>query len=183
MSKRLTYVPLSLCVLLFTFVNTAAAQDQKIGYVDTDLVLSNMPAYQGIQQQLQSISAEWKNELELMEQEIERLKEDFNAKEILYTDEMREQKQQEIQQKINERQQFLEQKFGAEGEFFQQQKQLLEPIQREVINAINVVAERQNFDFIFDRAQNTGIIFSTEAWNLNDEVLQELGITLNGSSN
>lgn len=183
MEKKLTYFFVGLCVVLFTFTSSVKAQGQKIGYVNTDYILSQMPAYEGIQQQLQSLSSAWNDELSEMEQEIEQLKEDFDAKEILYTDEMRAEKQQEIQRKIDQRRQFLEQKFGAGGEYFQQQKQLLEPIQREIMNAINKVARQQNFDFIFDRAQNSSMLFANKDWNLTQQVLQELGVSLNDSSN
>jgi outer membrane protein len=151
--------------------------------VDTDYILSQMSEYQGIQQQLRSLSSEWNKELDQMKQEIEELKEDFEAKEILYTDELKEQKKREIAEKVTRRKQFLEQKFGAKGEYFQKQKELLEPIQRKVFNAINTVAQNQNFDFVFDRAQNAELLYSVPKWNLNEEVLQELGISLNEVSN
>ncbi|MEL7832489.1 OmpH family outer membrane protein [Fodinibius sp. Rm-B-1B1-1] len=169
--------------LLWIGCNTAVAQNQKIGYVNTDQILSQMSEYEGIQQQLSDLSAEWNKELDEMEQEIEQLKEDFEAKEILYTEELKKQKQQEIQNKIQQRRQYLDQKFGAEGEYFQKQQELLEPIQRKVFEAINKVAADQNFDFVFDRAQNSNMLFSNQEWNLNEEVLQELGITLNEPSN
>jgi len=160
-----------------------AAQDQKIGYVNTDQILSQMSEYQGIQEQLSTISSEWNKQLDKMEQEIEQLKEDFKAKEILYTEELKKKKQQEIQNKIQKRQQYLDEKFGTKGEYFQKQRELLEPIQRKVFKAINKVANDQNFDFVFDRAQNSNMLFGEQEWNLNEEVLQELGITLNEPSN
>lgn len=169
--------------LIFAVAVTANAQDQKIGYVDTDYILSQMSEYEGVKQQLRSISSEWNAKLDKMKQEIQQLKEDYQSKEILYTDELKEKKQQEIQNKVQQRQQYLDQKFGAKGEYFQKQKQLLEPIQRKVFNAINTVAKRQNFDFIFDRAQSSNMLYGVEKWNLNDEVLQELGVSLNESSN
>lgn len=172
-----------LCCLLTVASLDLKAQDQKIGYVDTDYILSQMSEYEGIEQQLSSISKEWKNELEELEQEINQLQEDYQSKEILYTDEQKAKKKQEIQDKIEERQQYLNQKFGAEGEYFQKQKELLEPIQRKVFEAVNVVAQRQNFDFVFDRAQDSNMLYGGEEWNLNEEVLQELGITLNDTSN
>lgn len=161
---------------------TADAQ-QKTGYVDTDFLISQIPEYQSIQSQLSSLSQEWRNELEAMQQEIDRLKEDFEAREILYTEEIRKQKEQEINNKIRQRQQYLEQKFGSEGDYFQQQKQLLEPIQRRVFDAITAVAERDGFDFVFDRSQRTNILYSREEWDLNDEVLLELGIKPDETSN
>lgn len=169
--------------LVVLAAGAGVAQDQKIGYVNTDEILSQMSEYQGIQKQLDAISSEWNAELEEMQQEIEQLKEDFQAKEILYTDELKQQKQQEIQSKIQERQQYLDQKFGNKGEYFQKQNELLEPIQRKIYEAINTVANQQNFDFIFDRAENPSLLYSENEWNLNEQVLQELGISLDEASN
>lgn len=171
-------------LLAFSFlVYGSAMAQQKTGYVDTDLLVSRIPEYQSIQQQLRLISQEWRAEIDDMQQEIEALKEDFEAREILYTEELRNQKEQEINSKIQQREQYLEQKFGPEGEYFQKQKELLEPIQRKVFEAITIVAERDGFDFIFDRSQNTNILFAQEEWNLNDEVLLELGISPDDISN
>lgn len=179
------YVLHSFLLLCLLGINAQAgiAQDQKIGYVDTDYILSQMSEYDGIQQQLSSISSEWENELQEMEQEIDQLKEEYQSKEILFTDEMKEKKKQEIQNLENKRQQYLSQKFGEKGEYFQKQKELLEPIQRKVFEAINAVAEQQNFDFVFDRAKDSKMLYGAQEWNLNDEVLRELDITLNDTSN
>lgn len=177
------YISILCGLMILLSASVGQAQDQKIGFVDTDYILSQLSEYEGIKQELSTISSQWNKELEKMQQEIEQLKEDFEAKEILYTDELRSKKKQEIQNKVEQRQQYLDQKFGAKGEYFQKQKELLEPIQRRVLNAVNTVAERQNFDFVFDRAQNSSMLFGVQEWNLNDEVLQELGVTLNDSSN
>lgn len=179
----MTYRSLLICLLMLIAGNTVTAQDQKIGYVDTDYILSKMSEYDGVQQQLSTLSSEWNAKLQKMKEEIEALKEDFRAKEILYTDELREKKEEEIQNKVQQRQQFLDQKFGSEGEYFTKQQELLKPVQRKVFNAVNTVAQRGEFDFVFDRAKNSAMLYSTPEWNLNDEVLKELGITLNDTSN
>ncbi|NGP77219.1 OmpH family outer membrane protein [Balneolaceae bacterium YR4-1] len=180
--RKVIYNFCLLFALTSVLAGSAAAQ-QKTGYVDTDYLVSQIPEYQSVQQQLRSLSQEWRAELDEMQQEIERLREDFSAREILYTDEIRNQKEQEINSKIQQRQQYLEQKFGAEGDFFQRQKELLEPIQRQVFEAITRVAEREGFDFVLDRTQKTELLYAREQWNLNDEVLLELGIAVDNPSN
>lgn len=180
--KKVIYNFCFLLALTSVLAGSAAAQ-QKTGYVDTDYLVSQIPEYQSVQQQLRSLSQEWRAELDEMQQEIDRLKEDFSAREILYTEEIRKQKEQEINNKIQQRQQYLEQKFGAEGDYFQRQKELLEPIQRQVFEAITRVAERDGFDFVLDRTQKTEILFARDQWNLNDEVLLELGIAVENPSN
>lgn len=164
-------------LLLFAFGAAAQAQ-QKIGYVNTDVIMEQIPEYKGIQQQLTIISDGWRQELQTMQQQIDSLRNEFESKEILYTDELRAEKRQELQTLVQQREQFLNDKFGPEGEYYQKQQELLEPIQRRIYEAITAVAQRQGFDFIFDRARNTSLLFGQNQWNLNEEVLQELDITL-----
>ncbi len=168
-------IGITLVVLLTA---TVAAQDQKIGYVNTDLIIQKMSGYEGMKQQLRSLSQKWKAELEQMKNEIEQLKEEFEAKKILYTEQVRKQKQQQIQQKIKRRKQFMKEKFGPGGAYFQKQKELLKPIQRKIYEAIIAVSQRLEIDFVFDRAKNNSLLFARKEWNLNEEILSELGITL-----
>lgn len=170
------------CFLIALFligIVPAHAQQQKIGYVNTDLILNEIPEYQGVQQQLLVVSQQWRDQLQQMQQEIDELKDDFEAKEILYTDEIKNEKLSQIEKKQQAREQFMEQKFGAEGDYFKKQQELLEPIQRNIYEAITSVSNRGGFDFIFDRAKNSSLLFGRKQWNLNEDVLQELGISLN----
>ena len=180
MRKSRSIAIFAACVFLSLSVR---AQEQKFGYVNTDIILSQIPEYQNIQQELDLISKEWRDQLNAMQQEIDTLREDFSSKEILYTDEIRKQREEEIEQKVRQRQQYLDQKFGPEGEYFKQQQELLEPIQRRVYEAISVIAQREDFDFIFDRSQNASLLYSDVEWNLNDKVLQELGIPVDAARN
>lgn len=171
--------------LLFSLaiVQMGMAQDQKIGYVNTDEILNQLPEYQGIDQRLELITQQWRTEIDEMEQRIEELKKEFEAKEILFTEEVRKQRQQEIDQLVTQKEAFVKSKFGPDGDYFKRQKELLEPIQRVVFDAISTVAEDNGFDFVFDRAGDVSVMYSRQEWNLNDEVLLELGIDIQNSRN
>jgi len=181
-NKRI-YFSVTALVLFLVAIQSGAAQNQKIGYVNTDDILSQLPEYQGINQRLELITQQWRTEIDEMEQEIEELKKEFEAKEILFTDEVRKQKKQEIEQLITQKEAFVKSKFGPDGDYFKRQKELLEPIQRIVFDAVSTVAEESGFDFIFDRAGDVSVMYSRQEWNLNDEVLLELGIDIQSSRN
>lgn len=169
-------------IMLICAVETQA-QEQRIGYVNSDQILDQLPEYSGIEQQLRAISTEWENQLDKMDQEIEDFQENFEAKEILYSKEQRKQEEEKLERLIQERQDFAEEKFGDGGDYFLRQEELLESLQRKVFQAIEVVANRRDINFVFDRAQNNSMLVADEQWNLNEEVLEELGITLNDTSN
>lgn len=103
---------------------------------------------------------------------------DFTAKEILYTEEIKKEKIQEINSKKKQLDSFIEQKFGPNGEYFKRQKELLEPIQRQVFAAVRSVAQRNGFDFVFDRSGDIYMVYARGEWNINEQVLLELGIEI-----
>lgn len=170
------FVAALLCVALAVTVEGIQAQNQKIGFIDSEYILSNMPEYTGIDQRLRQASQEWQQEIDRMQAEIERLKQEFQAREILFTSEQRQQKLTEIDNKIRDRERFLQSKFGPEGDYFKQQQQLLEPIQLRIVEATDKVAARDGFDFVFDRAGDFLFLYTRPQWNISNDVLLEMGI-------
>lgn len=159
------------------------AQNQKIGYIDSNYILQHIPEYKGINQRLQLLSKQWKDQLKKMQDTIDQMQKDFSAKEILYTPEVRKEKKKAIEDKIKEKQAFLDSKFGPNGEYFQKQKDLLQPLQQKIVDAVNKIAEREGYDFVFDRSGDYLFLYTRSKWNLSDKVLQELGIQVDESSN
>lgn len=170
--------------ILFLFCSIdAAAQDQKIGFIDSDVIMQNMPEYSGIEQRLNLLSEGWQNEIRELETEIEDLERDFEAREILFTEEVREQRLNEIENLRRQRDQLVEEKFGPRGEYYRMQEELLEPIQRQIFDALTRVANRNNYDFVFDRAQETRFLFTRQEWNLTERVMLEMGLDVEMTRN
>lgn len=169
---------LSVLALLFglVLIDSLRAQEQKIGFIDSDVILQNMPEYSGIEQQLQLLSESWREEVSELENELRELEEDYEAREILFTDEIRRERLAEIDQKRRQLESFVEEKFGPDGDYFTTQQELLEPIQRTIFNALNQVASRDGFDFVFDRSEDIRFLYTREQWNLTEDVMLELGV-------
>jgi outer membrane protein len=168
-------------MVMSVFAETASSQNQKIGFIDSEVILQRMPEYSGIEQRLSMLSDTWDMEIAELERELEEIETEFEAREILFTDEIRAQRLEEINQKRLELDRYIEQKFGPEGEYFTRQKELLEPIQRQIFDALTLIANRDQFDFVFDRSQDTRFLFVRQEWNLTEEVMLELGIELAGN--
>jgi len=165
-------------LLLGGLIMSAQAQNQKFGYIDSNYIMSKMPDYKGIEQKLNTQVQTWTTEITKMEKDIDELKRDLLAKEILYTEQIRKQKQDEIKQKETEKDRFIQSKYGPDGEFYKTQATLLEPIQQKIMLAVRTVAERGKYDFVFDRSGDFMFFYSNPQWNLSDNVLEELGIAV-----
>ena len=151
-------------------------QRSNVGFIDTEIVMSKMPEFQGIQKQLDQLESNWESELTVLEEELQVLKEEYEAREILYTDEVKAQKLAEIEQKQAIVDGFLETKFGPDGEYYTRQRELMQPLQRTIHDAIKIIAEEEGYNLVLDRAQQIGLIYAEPEFDITQLVLVELGI-------
>jgi outer membrane protein len=156
----------------------AAAAQQKIGYVDTEYVLDKMPEYATVQQKLDKLEKKWRGEIQEKRQEVQTLEQEFEARELLYTDEERTRKRQAIQAARKEVEQLRQRYFGPEGELYSRQKELMRPIQKRVLEATESVATDGGYDYVVDKKGETLFLYARDEHDLSDRVLRELGINV-----
>jgi outer membrane protein len=172
---RASLAPLVLAALV-VFVAAPAQAQQRLAFVDSEAVLRALPEYQTARQQVDRLASEWQGELDAMQAEIDGLVREFESRELLYTEEDRARALDEIEARRTEMGQYRRRQFGAEGELFRQEQQLLRPIQERVLEAIETVADDGGYDFVFDRTGDLVFLYAREAHNVTDLVLVELGI-------
>jgi len=156
----------------------AAWAQQKIGYVDTEYVLDKMPEYATVQQKLDKLEQQWREEIQKKQKKVRRLEQEFEARELLYTEEERKRKQQAIEQARTEVEQLRQRYFGPEGELYTRQKQLMRPIQQRVLEATESVATDDGYDYVVDKKGDALFLYARAEHNLSDRVLRELGINV-----
>lgn len=161
--------------LILRTASTAHAQ-QRIGYIDSEYILEQMPEYEGVQEKLDQLTGQWEEEIEEKRAQEEELREEYRARELLYTEAERERKQQEIAEAEREVEQLRQQYFGPEGELYSEQQRLLRPIQERVLEAVENVAEAEGFDYVLDKSGEVLFMYAREQYDLSDRVLEELGI-------
>lgn len=166
---------------LFTLamLATAPAQAQhRLGYIDSDYILSKTPEYATVQQNLDRMAQEWQRELETRQQEVEDLFREYQARELLYTQDERQRKRESIVEAEEGLERLRMQYFGPEGELFRQQDQLLRPIQERILAAVEAVAQEEGYDYVFDKNGDFVFLYVPEDHDLSDRVLTELGIEI-----
>lgn len=146
------------------------AQSQKTAVVDIDEIMSSMEDYQKAQDQLDQIAESWRQEIA---QEMDKVKSMYNkyqAEQVLLSDEMKREREDEIMEKEKQVREMQRQKFGAEGELFNKRQELVAPIQNEVYKAISSYAESRGYDLILDRSSNAGIIYINDALDKTEDI-------------
>lgn len=156
----------------------APAHAQEIGYVDTEYVLDQMPEYATVQQKLDKLEQKWRSEIQEKEREIEKLEQEFEARELLYTEEERKKKQQAIQRARREVEQLRQKYFGPEGQLYSRQKDLMRPLQERILKAAETVATNEGYDYVVDKKGEALFLYARDEHDLSDKVLRELGITV-----
>ena len=148
---------------------------QKVGYVDSQYILDQMPEYQEAKKQLDAISAEWQAQIEKKYQLIQQMYLDYQAEEILLTDDMKKKRKEEIKEKEQEALEFQREKFGVDGDLFKERQRLIKPIQEKVYKAIKDVARASGYAIMLDKAGSTTLIYTNPKYNKSDVVLKKLG--------
>lgn len=162
---------------MLCLAGTGQAQ-HRIGYVDTEYILSKLPEYQAVQQRLDQMVRDWQTELDRRRQEIDRMFEEYQARELLYTPEERRRRREEIARAEEALDRLRQQYFGPEGELFRQQETLLRPIQERVLEAIEAVARDQGYDYVLDKAAAPVLLYAPPEHDLSDRVLAELNVNV-----
>ncbi|MBK8582174.1 MAG: OmpH family outer membrane protein [Flavobacteriales bacterium] len=155
---------------------TGAVQAQRIAFVDTKYILSQMPEYAAAQQELDRNSKGWQKEIDDRWSQIQRLKDAFNAEAILLTEEMKKSRQEEIAKKEQEARDLQQKRFGVGGDLFKKRQELVQPIQDRIFDAVKEVAGT-SYVAIFDiGGAGNNVLYASEKYDKSDSVLRKLGI-------
>ena len=149
---------------------------QKFALVDMEYVLSNIPAYEVANNNLEQLSQRWQKEVEAVNKEAEAMYKNYQSQLPMLSDAQKKAKENEIVAKEKEAVQLQNKYFGPDGELFQRRQALMRPIQEEVYNAVKQVSEERGYMCIFDRASSTSIIFASPRIDVSNEVLAKMGI-------
>lgn len=167
--KKLLYI------LFFALIGQAAWA-QKFGYVDSKYILGHVQAYQDAQSELDKISADWQKEIEQKYESIEKMEKAFQAEKILLTEEMKKKREDEINDKRKEARELQKRRFGVEGDLFKKREELVKPIQDEIYAAIQEVASQGGLMVVFDKANDSNILYSNPKHDISDKVLKKMGL-------
>lgn len=164
-----------IAVIAFVTFATNAVVAQRLAYVDSEYILRHIPEYVSAQKRLDDLSTQWQEEVDKQYGEIERLYKAYQNDQVLLNDDMRRRREDEIVNKEKQVKDFQREKFGYEGELFQQRIRLVKPIQERVAKAIQEIAAVQGLDLILDKGSEVTFLFANPRLDKSDEVITKLG--------
>lgn len=151
------------------------AQKFSVAYVDMQYILKNMPQYETANEQLNMISKRWQKDIDAAQQQAKVLVSNYQTEQIFLSQEMKQKREEEI---LAAEQEVLELKrkyFGQDGEWYKKREALLKPIQDEIYNAIQEIANEKRYDVVKDRSSEPSLIYMSSKLDISDQVLEKLG--------
>ena len=148
---------------------------QKIVYVDSEYIMENIPEYGDAQEELNSLSTKWQNEVKAIYDKVSEMYNKYQTEMLLLSEDQKRAREQAIIDKEQEAKNLQMQYFGSEGQLYQKRNELVQPIQEKVYTAMKEVAQTKNYAFILDLASGTSVLYANEKNDVSDEVLDQLG--------
>lgn len=152
---------------------------QQLAYVDAEYVLKHIPEYMTAQKQLDELSTKWQSDVDNQFAQIEKLYQAYQNDQVLLNEDMRRRREDEIVNKEKEVKEYQRQKFGFEGELFQQRAKLINPIQEKVSKAIKDVASAKGLDLILDKGAENSFLYASPKLDISNEIITKLGLKPN----
>lgn len=154
---------------------TVFAKDQSVAYIDMTYILKNLPQYEQANEQLTMLSKRWQKEIDAAQQEARVMATNYQTEQIFLSDAMRTQREQEIVKKEQEVLELKRKYFGQDGELYKKREALIKPIQDEIYNAIQDLANEKKIDIVKDRSSDPALIYMSSKLDVSDQVLRKLG--------
>ena len=152
----------------------AVSAQMKIGYINSEAIMQQLPEAQDAQKQLDALTADWQTELTKMQTDLQHKFEDYDKKKLIMSDKRRMDAEKELQDLDKKMVDFRTAKFGTSGELFTKQNELMKPVQDKVFKAVKDVADEGGYDYVFDKSSTTLLMYAHEKNDLTAKVLSKL---------
>jgi len=159
--------------IIFLIMLSMAAFGQKFGYINSEFILSQFEEFKEAQNKLEVEGRKLEKQYYDMAATLDSLQKEYERQKFLMTESNKATKENEMRRLAENIQKFQVEKLGPQGEFYQKQQALADPVLQKINGAIKRVGEAGGYDFIFDTVAGN-ILYAQEKFDLTEQVLKEL---------
>jgi len=163
-----------LAVVFMLSISSQAQRGVRIGYIDTEYILENVPEYQEATTQLESKVQKWKTEIDGRLGQIEQKRKDLSNEKTLLTNELVKEREEDITFEELEILDYQQKRFGPNGDLMIQKRQLIQPIQDQIFAAVQDIASTKKYDFIFDKSADIVMLYSADRFDLSEQIIRAI---------
>ena len=162
-------------VFILLYVSEIFSQKQlRVGYINMDYILANLDDYNSANEEYNIKLDLWRKEIESRKLSIKVANEELEIKKPLIPDEIYQNLKDEIDFDEKQLNEYIQKRFGPEGDWLIQEKILIQPIQDEVLAIVQKIAEKNKFDFIFDKSSAIIMLYSEKKYDISELVLKSI---------
>jgi outer membrane protein len=167
----------NILITLVMILISLPAFSQKYAYIDSEYILGNMPEYKEAQAELDRIAAVWQKEIEVKFKTIDSLYKSYQVEAITLPENLKKNREDLIIAAEQDAKNLQKKRFGKDGDLFKKREELVKPIQDKVFTAIEEYAKEKGYAFVFDVAGSMTIVYADNKFDINDAIMEKLGIT------
>lgn len=157
----------------FGFTQQSVAQ-LKIGYVNSETILKELPEAKEAQSKLEGMVKVWQDELEKMSKSLQEKYEDYQKKQSMYNETVKQAEQKKLLEEEQKMNLYRQEKFGQQGELAMQREKIMKPIQDKVFKSIEKIAKDQKLSFVFDKATDVPLLYADASYDYTYKVIDML---------
>ena len=160
--------------LFFFSYSNHGQKSLRIGYVNMDYILENLDEYETATKEYEIRLNVWKKEISQREDEIENKLKELEIQRPLLTETLYNDFREEIEFEKKQLELYRQKRFGPNGDWVAQEKILIQPIQDEVLAAVQLIAERNKFDYVYDKSSAIVTLYSEKKYDISELVLKSI---------
>ena len=160
---------LALAAVLVALAPAVPRADAKIGIVDLQRALNEVDEGKGAKAQLEREFKEKQKQLDAKQEELKRLKADYDKQAVVMAEQARRDKQSELERKAQETQQLYVQ---LQSELSRREQELTRGIFDKMSNIVREIAEADAFTAILER-NNSGVVYALPSLDVTNELIRK----------
>lgn len=161
-------------LILFFTANVFAQVQVKVGIVDSEVILAQLPDYKSAQEKLNEIVKGWQSVLDSLTTDYQMRLESYRKQEAMMTEDNKLKAQQELIKIEQDILGYRQKRFGQQGDIVTKQEELLAPIKKKIINMIEKIAKEEKITLVLDKAGDVVVLFSDPSYDITFKVLDRL---------
>jgi len=157
-------------IFLFAISFTTFAQS-KVAHVNTPEIVALMPATIAADEEIKNLELTYQKEIEGMRQDLINKEQKYASEQDTVSPELNQTRMAELQDQLQRVQAYVQ---GIQQELQRKRMELMQPISDDYSKAVDAVAERLGFDYVFENNQQ--VLLVAKGTDITEEVKKELGL-------
>lgn len=157
-------------IFLFAISFTTFAQS-KVAHVNTAEIVALMPATIAADEEIKKAEETYQKEIEGMRQDLINKEQQYASEQDTVSPELNQTRMAELQDQLQRVQAYIN---GIQQELQRKRMELMQPISDDYSKAVDAVAERLGFDYVFENNQQ--VLLVAKGTDITEEVKKELGL-------